>query len=55
MIVSEVEQRRFSLTTRLNYNITPDLTIQYYAQPFIFRARYQHFGHVTDPLPQTIR
>ena len=50
VIVSEVEQRSFSLTTRLNYNITPDLTIQYYAQPFIFRARYQHFGHVTDPL-----
>lgn len=49
-IVSAVEQRSFSLTARLNYNITPDLTIQYYGQPFIFRARYHDFGYVTDPL-----
>lgn len=49
-IVSEVDQKSFSLTCRLNYNITPSLTIQYYAQPFIFRALYQNYGFVTDPL-----
>jgi len=49
-IVSEVEQRSFYVTARLNYNITPDLTVQYYGQPFIFRALYKNFGHVTDPL-----
>lgn len=51
-IVSEVNQRSFSLTARLNYNITPDLTVQYYGQPFIFRAEYKNFGYVTDPLNQ---
>jgi hypothetical protein len=49
-IVSEVENRSFSLTTRVNYNITPDLTVQYYAQPFIYRALFKNFGYVTDPL-----
>jgi hypothetical protein len=49
-IVSEVEQQSFSLTARVNYNITPDLTVQYYGQPFIFRALYQNYGYVTDPL-----
>jgi Domain of unknown function (DUF5916) len=49
-IVSEVDQRSFSITTRLNYNITPDLTVQYYGQPFIFRALYKNYGIVTDPL-----
>lgn len=49
-IVSEVEQRSISITARINYNITPDLTVQYYGQPFIFRALYDHFGYVTDPL-----
>ncbi len=48
-IVSEVEQRSFSLTTRLNYNITPDLTVQFYGQPFIFRALYSNYARVTDP------
>ncbi|HOY06307.1 MAG TPA: DUF5916 domain-containing protein [Saprospiraceae bacterium] len=49
-IVSEVDQRSISLTARINYNITPDLTVQYYAQPFIFRALYNQYGYVTDPL-----
>ena len=49
-IVSEVDQRSFSLTTRLSYNVTPNLTVQYYGQPFIFRALYKNFGYVTDPL-----
>ncbi|MEK7253124.1 MAG: DUF5916 domain-containing protein, partial [Bacteroidota bacterium] len=49
-IVSEVEQRSFAVSLRMNYNLTPDLTIQYYGEPFIFRALYKNFGIVTDPL-----
>lgn len=49
-IVSYVEQRNFSLSTRLNYYITPDLTIQYYGEPFIFRALFKNYGFVQDPL-----
>ena len=49
-IVSAVRQRDFSITTRLTCNITPDLTIQYYGQPFIFRALYEGYGFVKDPL-----
>jgi hypothetical protein len=45
---AEVDQQTFSFTTRLNYNITPDLTIQYYAQPFISRGTYQHFNRTSD-------
>jgi hypothetical protein len=50
IIVSQVDQESFSVTTRVNYNITPDLTIQYYGQPFIFRAKYRNYAYVTDPL-----
>ncbi|MCC6726113.1 MAG: carbohydrate binding family 9 domain-containing protein [Saprospiraceae bacterium] len=49
-IVSEVNQKTLRLTLRLNYNITPDLTIQYYGQPFITRPLYRNFGYVVDPL-----
>lgn len=49
-VVSEVKQQSFSLTGRLTYNLTPALTVQYYAQPFIFRALYNNYGVVTDPL-----
>ncbi len=49
-IVSQVNQENFRLTARLNYNITPDLTIQYYGQPFIFRPKYKNFAYVADAL-----
>ena len=49
-IVGEIKQKNFRLTARLSYNITPDLTIQYYGQPFIFRPKYKNFGYVADAL-----
>ena len=36
------------MSLRLNYNINPNLTIQYWGQPFISRGRYSNFKHVTD-------
>lgn len=49
-IVSEVDQETMRYTLRLNYNITPDLTIQYYGQPFVTRPVYTNFAYVSDPL-----
>jgi hypothetical protein len=49
-IVGEVKQNTLRFTGRLSYNITPDLTLQYYGQPFITRPLYDHFGYVADPL-----
>lgn len=48
-IVGEVDQQTFRFVLRLNYNITPDLTVQYYGQPFISRGEYAQFGFVKDP------
>lgn len=53
-INGRVDQQTFSSTIRLNYNITPDLTVQYYGQPFISRGRYDRFNRLTDqPLGRT--
>lgn len=49
-IVSEVSQKSLRFTGRLNYNITPDLTVQYYGQPYINRPVYNHFAYVSNPL-----
>jgi len=49
-IVGSVDQQTLRLTLRVNYNITPDLTIQYYGQPFITRPLYGSYGYVIDPL-----
>ena len=49
-IVGEVKQKTLRFTTRVNYNITPDLTLQYYGQPYITRPLYNKFAYVSDPL-----
>lgn len=49
-IVSEVKQKTLRFTGRLSYNITPDLTVQYYGQPFITRPLYSNYGYVSNPL-----
>jgi hypothetical protein len=50
VIVSEVRQKTLRFTGRFTYNITPDLTIQYYGQPYITRPLYKNFAYVTDAL-----
>ena len=37
----------------MNYTILPNLTIQYYGQPFISRGRYESFKFITDPLAKS--
>jgi hypothetical protein len=49
-IVGEVRQKTLRFTGRVTYNITPDLTLQYYGQPFITRPIYDKFAYVTNPL-----
>lgn len=49
-IVGEVKQNTLRFTGRLSYNITPDLTLQYYGQPYITRPLYDKFAYVSDPL-----
>lgn len=49
-IVASVNQETLRFTARFNYNITPDLTIQYYGQPFITRPIFSKYAYVTDPM-----
>jgi len=46
----EIEQKTLSMSFRLNYTINPNLSIQYWGQPFISRGRYTDFKHVTNPM-----
>lgn len=47
-ITASLDQRTLSATIRLDYNINPNLTIQYYGQPFISKGKYNSFNHVTN-------
>jgi hypothetical protein len=47
-ILSRLDQNTFGLVVRLNYSITPELSIQYYGQPYISAGEYTHFKRVTN-------
>jgi hypothetical protein len=48
-IFGRIIQHVLSMSLRVNFNITPDLTIQYWGQPFIASGDYKEFKMITDP------
>ncbi|WP_086477476.1 DUF5916 domain-containing protein [Arenibacter amylolyticus] len=48
-----VEQKTLSMSLRLNYTINPNLSLQYWGQPFISNGRYSEFKEVIDPLAKS--
>lgn len=48
-IVSRIDQNSLVFNIRINFSITPDMTIQYWGQPFFFAGDYSEFRRVTDP------
>lgn len=47
-ILGGIDQETLSATLRINYNINPNLTIQYYGQPYIFKANFSNLNYVVD-------
>jgi len=53
-ITGNIDQRTFSASIRFNYSINPNLSIQYYGQPFISRGTYTDFNYVNDPIAEDL-
>ena len=47
-IIGKISQKTYRLSFRLNYNINPNLSIQYWGQPFISEGQYSNFKRITD-------
>jgi len=48
-ILSRIDQTTISLTLRLNYTLTPTLSLQLYSQPYVSAGQYSEFKEVIDP------
>jgi len=46
--LAQLDQKTLGLTLRLDYAITPELTIQYYGNPYISVGEYSDFKLITD-------
>lgn len=53
-ITGEIDQKTWVATLRVNYAINPDLSIQYYGQPFISRGRYSNFNYVNNSIAEDL-
>ncbi len=49
-LTSRIKQEMISADIRINLSLTPDLSIQYWGQPFVFSGDYSEFKHMVDPM-----
>ena len=47
-IFARIHQRTLSASLRINYIITPNLSIQYWGQPFLASGKYTEFKRITN-------
>ena len=48
-----IDQKELGLPIRLDFLLTPDLSLQYWGQPFISRGRYSSYKFISDPLAKS--
>jgi hypothetical protein len=49
-ILGTIDQKTLGLTFRVDLNLTPEFSIQYYGSPFVSSGSYSELKHVTDPV-----
>jgi len=49
-IYGSIDQKVVSMSFRVNFNLSPDLTLQYWGQPFVATGKYYEFKYITDPM-----
>jgi len=47
-IVSTIQTESFSADIRVDLGITPDISLQYWGQPFLFSGQYSEFKRITE-------
>lgn len=53
-VLGTIDNHTLTASVRLDYTINPNLSIQYYGQPFISRGRYKDFKYVTNPVAERL-
>ena len=48
-LFGEIDQKTVILIMRFNVCITPNLSVEFYGQPFVSAGKYSHFKRITDP------
>lgn len=49
-IFASINQKTLSASLRINLNLSPNLTLQYWGQPFVASGKYHDYKYITDPV-----
>lgn len=49
-VLGNISQQTMGFTFRVDYVITPELSIVFYGSPFVSKGKYNTFKYITDPL-----
>jgi hypothetical protein len=49
-IFASIDRKTVSASFRVNLNLSPDLTLQYWGQPFVAIGKYREYKYITDPM-----
>jgi hypothetical protein len=47
-LFAELDQKTMTFTFRINFTLNPELTLEYYGQPFVSAGKYSGFKRITD-------
>jgi hypothetical protein len=47
-LFAELDQKTMTFTFRINFTLNPELTLEYYGQPFVSAGKYSSFKRITD-------
>ncbi len=48
-IMASLSRKVFDFSLRINVSFTPELSLQYYAQPYIFAGKFNNYKRITNP------
>lgn len=54
-VFASIDQKTLSASLRINLNLSPDLTFQYWGQPFIATGNYYDHKYILDPMAEKYR
>jgi hypothetical protein len=49
-IFASIDRNTINASLRVNLNLSPDLTVQYWGQPFVASGRYYDYKYITNPV-----
>ena len=54
-IFASIDRSELAVRARVNYAVTPDLTVESYGEPFVASGRYYRFGELATPRSRLLR